>query len=326
MPGLSGTVMLDGSAVSGAPVAVVDTNNSNDPEQWTIVGGDVTGMSGDWLVSGLETDANRYHAFVQLDDGQFYNAESLPFLTADPGMFPAAVGMEVNAVAPEVGPAIPDSAIYRQNADSVGGVSDGEAVDPWPDLIGSMDLDAIGGPMLQTGSLNGEDAVLTDGTDDAFQYDTNLSGTVTEPATLLWAFSPESLPSSDLSNIWRDDTGDINEIAIRTDNDAYRLGIQTEAGEGGSPVSGDQIVTMAVDSSQAILRVNGSEVISIPSSSGVTILDGGNGGYFGGSVEQDRRYLHALWREAAVHNERLTGSDLTNEEQRLEDEANMSVL
>lgn len=223
---------------------------------------------------------------------------------------------------------IPDSAIYRYNGSETG-VSDGQTVDPWTDLVGSVDLDGIGYPSLNTGSLNGTDAVDTDGTDDAFRYDQNLSTSLTEPATVLWAVRVESLPTDGIVNLWRQELDGetvVNEILIRTDANAYRLNIAGTYNEAGSPSTGDHIFTMAIDDSTAILRDNGTKIGSVDSSADQTVLDAAAQGFYFADGPNDRRYTDALVRETIVHDQRLSGSALTDEEERLEAEAGMNVL
>lgn len=112
MSQLSGTVTLDGNALANAKVAVVDADASS-PGNWTVVGGDVTTSDGSWSVTGLDHGPDRYHALVQLDDGNYYNAKSLPFLSVEAVFQPGPEALSIDPLPPEVGPAIPDSAILH---------------------------------------------------------------------------------------------------------------------------------------------------------------------------------------------------------------------
>ena len=217
--------------------------------------------------------------------------------------------------------AIPDETLYRHNGSETETV-DGETVDPWPDIVGDVDLAAFNSPTLQEGSLNGTDAVLTDGIDDGLEYAPNLASDVTEPLTKIFALSVESEPDGE--NIWRDNVGGNNEIQITSDD--YRLLIDGNSDLGGSPVVGDQIVTLAVDNSEAILRVNGSQIASVESSEDVVIMSASERGAYAADIRNDIQYLNASWSEIITIDGRLSGDDLTSEEQRLEDEANMDVL
>jgi len=105
---ISGTVTSSGSAVQGATVAVVDSST------WSVVGTDTSDANGAWAVSGLAGGVERYHALVQYDDGgQFFNAESLPFLTVEWTLSPAVTPAQVAAPTPGIstGSAIPDGLI-----------------------------------------------------------------------------------------------------------------------------------------------------------------------------------------------------------------------
>jgi hypothetical protein len=107
---ISGTVTSSGSAVQGATVAVVDSST------WSVVGTDTSDANGAWAVSGLAGGVARYHALVQYDDGgQFYNAESLPFLTVEWTLTPARTTAQVAGPTASIstGSAIPDSALLR---------------------------------------------------------------------------------------------------------------------------------------------------------------------------------------------------------------------
>jgi len=147
MTTLSGKVTLQGSSVQGVPVAVIDTNNSNDPSNWSLAGTDVTDVNGDWEVTGLASGATeRYHALVQYDDGsQFYNVESLPYLST-------------------AGIAIPDSAIARYTFDDAD-TSGTTAIDIWNGNDATINGATTGVAGVSDTYDSGE-AYSLDGTDD----------------------------------------------------------------------------------------------------------------------------------------------------------------
>jgi len=161
---LSGTVTLDQSAVANAQVAVVDAANST-PGNWSVVGGDVTSSDGSWSVSGLEHGTERYHALVQLDDGQFYNAESLPYLSVDAQFTPGPAALDFTGVTPEIGFVPPDSVVHRYRFEGDG-----------TDSVGDFDGTVEGGSDTFTTAdpIEGEQSLVGDGTDNRLSLPSNL--------------------------------------------------------------------------------------------------------------------------------------------------------
>ena len=228
--------------------------------------------------------------------------------------------------------AIPDSVGNRFNAPEQL-QTQGETVDPWDDLVGSANLTAIGSPTLNEGAVNNVDAIDLDGTDDAYRYDVNLSTDISAPCTIMWAVTIESLPDDDIVTLYRnsgDDTQTISQIIIRTDNDEFALNTREQTGGSGgdlSPSTGDFIFTLACGTDDAILRVNGTDDATAASADGMTVLESDGTGSFYTDHTRDDRFMDALAVETVYHpDDRLTGDNLTDEEERLESEANMSVL
>lgn len=116
---LSGKVQTGSGGISGQPVFVVDTLDA-DPSNWSIVATATTDSNGDWSVSVSGADAERYHAVTQVDDsGSLKNAESLPFLTAQPVVEPQPVALEFDVTSPvDIGATLPDSAVFDDWADN----------------------------------------------------------------------------------------------------------------------------------------------------------------------------------------------------------------
>jgi len=164
MTRLSGQVTLSDSPVQGVPVAVIDTNNSEDPTNWSIVATDVTDANGDWQVTGLSQNAvERYHALVQYDDGsQLYNVESLPYLSTDAYLTAPVQTWEWDGPTATIStPGIPDSVVLQYYATTW---NSGDTT--WVDDTGTADITVNGGPTDGTLS-DGADAISTDGTDDS---------------------------------------------------------------------------------------------------------------------------------------------------------------
>jgi hypothetical protein len=164
MSRLSGQVTLQDAGVQNVPVAIIDTNGSEDPTQWSIVATDTTDANGNWSVSGLATNAvERYHALVQYDDGaQLYNVESLPYLSTD-AYLSAPVeswSWDQPTAAISTPSAIPDTGLlHRYNAPDIN-ASDGSDVSTWGDTEGTDDLSDNGSPpSLDADRINGTAAV-----------------------------------------------------------------------------------------------------------------------------------------------------------------------
>jgi len=118
MTRLSGRVPETGTAISGATVAIIDTQGTDDTTQWSIVASDTTDANGEWSVSGLEPSAvERYHAVAQFDSGvEFVNFESLPYLSTPADAFAPTTPVNVGTPTAEVGiPAFFDVTITNTN-------------------------------------------------------------------------------------------------------------------------------------------------------------------------------------------------------------------
>lgn len=217
------------------------------------------------------------------------------------------------------GGAIPDS-LDNQWVGSATGVSDGQTVDPWPDNIGLIPLNATGSPTLATSSVNGYDAVDLDGSNDAYTPD--VSSNITEPFTMIFVLNLESLNKFDI--LWRQDGGDDQ---IRFDSSDIDLSFSGNTDAGGSPTTGDHIITFAVDDNTADLRQDGSEIADVNSSSNDVVIDGSSTGGFFADIGGDRRYIDGKVLEFNWYpTVKLSGSDLNGEESRLESKYDMSVL
>lgn len=162
MSRLSGQATVGGSPQANVPIAIIDTNGSSDPSQWSIVATTTTDANGDWEVTGLATNAvERYHAVAQYDDGaQLYNVESLPYLSTDAYLAAPTAEWSYQTPPATIANAIPDSVVNRWPVDEGSGSTVGDAE-------GSNDLSGSGGIAWETQSdaIGGYEIYL-DGTDD----------------------------------------------------------------------------------------------------------------------------------------------------------------
>jgi hypothetical protein len=101
---------------------------------------------------------------------------------------------------------IPSSVIHRYDARRLT-VGDGTSSFVWPDLVGSDDLTALGGPTYQDATLNGYPSVLYDGSDDA--HEASFSTSVTQPDFIVAVFQVEGTGTNPAERIWS--SSDISE-------------------------------------------------------------------------------------------------------------------
>lgn len=171
---LSGQMTDGGAGVSGQPVVVVDTNDS-DPANWTVVAGDTTDGSGNWSATVPTGDVERYHAVAQFDDGStLKKAPSKPFLTAEPVVASAGAELQfdVTSLASDFA-AIPDSGVSRYTFDDAD-TNNGTATDVW----GSNDGTINGATTGVTGAgqtYTTNEAYDFDGTDDNVDIPENFT-------------------------------------------------------------------------------------------------------------------------------------------------------
>jgi len=215
-----------------------------------------------------------------------------------------------SATAPPPGSAVAQHFATEQSE------SNGQTVAPFTDSLNTNDLSAVGAPKFDSNGLNSGPSVRTDGSDDGYNYSTP---DLTEPATIIWAADFDSTNTT--GTLWREDSSNriLNQQGI---NDLTLVFNGNNSGTQATAISGQNIVTLAVDATEAIVRVNGTEVISVGSASNTTVLADGNFWY----SSTDGRHVPADVGGSVIHNQRLSGSSLTDEEKRVEQEFGMSVL
>lgn len=234
MTTLSGTVTLSGSAQSGVPVLVIDTDNSSDPSQWTIVETATTDSNGDWSVSGLAEDADeRYHAIAQYDDGTQYNALSKPYLST-----PSA---------------IPDSGDLQARYDWTGASGTSTVTD-----LSGNGHDLTGTYTGPTATINGNQAGEFDGADDLLTVDwTDLP----QPNHVFMVYQ------------FIADSDDVRSVIDGDSDGRQKFGnngqgnIDLYAGNANNVVGGDadtkpHVVSALFDGANSALRLDGADVAS----------------------------------------------------------------
>jgi hypothetical protein len=223
---------------------------------------------------------------------------------------------EVTVDGTQVFSAIAGSPIHRYNSTETG-FSVGQTVDPWDDRIGSVDLSAVGDPTLSAGALNGNDAVTFDGTDDGVEY--NNVG-LSEPATIIIGYHQENAGGN--QTVWFEQAGFTEFINDLGDDEIFFEINDNFSNPQGVSYSGDSILTILVDDTDSVLRVNGTQVTSGGSAPGADVLTSGAFFY----DQRGQRHVSGDVGIIDVFNGRLSGSGLEDAEQRVETELDMNVL
>jgi len=269
--------------------------------------------------SNLGTDVTRGPSVV-LDDGSvgFVAMTTKGGAVGSPRAVNAAGTEYVSHDGLEFDP-IPDSVI-QQNFITNQSYNDGDIVDPFVADVGSPNLtantDSNSDPTFDVDGLNSGPAVVLDGDEDGYDYNTS---TRSEPLTFIFALEITSTVS--IGALWVENAN--NRLLYESADDEWALVVSGNLNRY-SPISlGDKIVTLLVDGTDAKLRVNGADLMTVNSSSGVTLMDSGS--FFYDSANSGRA-IPSNVGGVAIHDKRLSGTALTNEEQRVQDEFGMNVL
>ena len=212
--------------------------------------------------------------------------------------------------------AIPDE--LANSWDAAEAQTDNGDITSIPDQLGDTDLTPVGSPTV--GDLNGVQTALLDGSNDAFDYD--FGETVDKPATLIMVISPTN--TSDRQTMWRDENAvsSRNELGLRYEGNFYDIILQGDS-DSAEIIDGDQIITIQIDAEDnATLRANGDDKITLTDATEDGVL---NAGRFGAD-DRDQRWVEGHIVKINRYDDELSGDDLSNEEARLENEANMDVL
>jgi len=241
MTRLSGRVPETGTAISGVTVAIIDTQGTEDPTQWSIVASTTTDTNGEWSVSGLAPSAvERYHAVAQYDSGaEFVNFESLPYLSTPADAFAPTTSVNVGTptASVSVGSAIPDSDIYQFDA------SEETSIDPtWAAEVGP-DADAIGNPTLLTGEQNGLNVINYNGNG----HDTNELADPTTDSVYYIVVRFNEAPSN-FTYFWGGSGGSTSRNYLAIDSGEFFVGFGTDGdGPFGGTVPTNQFILLSLE-------------------------------------------------------------------------------
>ena len=150
---------------------------------------------------------------------------------------------------------IPDSAIAQYDA-QVLDLDDGEGVTSWPDEIGDVGTLTGGTPTYQTDEINGNPAVVFDGTDD--ELDVDFDSDETQPYTIIIVAEIED-DDDDRGAAWGTPDGSREPSLNKEYNNGWVMyGDDEDATFGGQPPEQNEIITNVVDDDNTELRINGS--------------------------------------------------------------------
>lgn len=310
MSRLSGTATLGGDAVEGVPVAVIDTDNSSDPSNWSLAATTTTDANGEWEVTGLEDNAEeRYHAISQYDDGEeLYNVFSKPFLSTN-AFFEAGVSSwswnqpQASIVAESV---IPDSGISRFEFEDDSDTS--VLVDSWSDNDGTL-----------SGGSYVTDGVSFDGTDDYGE----LPNAILPVGSGEWSIAIRfETTGGDREAIWgARDTDDRDEqilIEHRSDDELEitrfddGTGGNISTGETGLRDGNEHLIVLTEDGSGAeVFKDDGTSIGSDSTDLTHGLNDDWGVGYRGGSGGEDRYYEGTVY-DLRTYDKALSSSEVSN--------------
>ena len=223
-------------------------------------------------------------------------------------------GEEISAIADTVG---------KQYLSTNQNYADGEIADPFADDTDDpVDLPASGDPIFATNELNENDAIILDGEDDTYSYNFSIA----EPCTLIFAYRRDDTEEIQ-ETVWYEDSN--NFLRDQPDNDQYQLQINDDNHFGGDSILGDVILTISFSKDAVDVFINGGDANNDPQITSTNlneeqmILDSGTFYSEGG----ESPFFTGATGGITVHPDvKLTGSDRTQEEQRLESEFDMDVL
>jgi hypothetical protein len=141
---------------------------------------------------------------------------------------------------------------------------------------------------------------------------------VSAPATIIWGFELLNISDNDHMLLIP-----ANGDSVQINTDTYQIRWGGTSSTGGSVTTGDKIMSFIVDGGgNASLRVNGTEVVT---NSGRTNMLPNGSDLFNDS-RNTGRVPQLLAGEVLVCDDALSGSELTDQEARIESNLGMNVL
>lgn len=212
------------------------------------------------------------------------------------------------------GSAIPDSGIAQYVASSIS-ASDGQTISSWSDSQGSNDLSG-GSPTFKTGGLSGKPFVRFDGVDDALT--TTFGSAEGQPNTIQVVGEIRATDSNQpfIDGIssgqllyWVERGNNPNSWALFAGNSNV-YGTQNDTAS---------LFTGVFDGASSVLREDGTQTAS--GDPGSNSIDG----ISLGAYADQSAYGEVDIYEVVVYNDRLTGTEIDKQEQRLADKYGITI-
>jgi len=148
--------------------------------------------------------------------------------------------------------AIPDSAVAQFNAKELTGLSDGDTVSTWPELV--LGNDATGSGIYRPSAINGNPAVEFNGVDDSY---TAPIGSYSQKNVI---YTVAELTDTGANHIIVDGgvDGNSHRVFYRSDDDIYRIA----AGDFNDIQGGNSstiLITSVFDTTNSLIRTDGVE-------------------------------------------------------------------
>lgn len=203
------------------------------------------------------------------------------------------------------------SAVHQYDAQALS-LTDGDTVDPFPDEIGTEDAAASNtSPSYDSAGINSNAAVsYTNSGDHNATYGTSIS----QPFTASVVFR---LDNSDRNPVFGGDSNDVR-FESEPQNDRYILRGGNSV-SGGSPTQNPEIGLIIFDGANSKLRINGADELT--GDFGTLAFDGVSIGTDPG----DFRQYSGDVGELVIFDERLSSTEISNEEQRLSDKWGITI-
>lgn len=217
--------------------------------------------------------------------------------------------VEIDSGTVRLAPGEPDSLIHDWDAQALSGYDDGDSVDSWPDEAGG-DTASGGSPNYRDDGINGHPAVEFDGNNDELD---------TSDVDVSWPFTMAAVVDLKDDGSQRRFLDRVSGDTTFYWNDGTNWALNSGQGVEGSTDDSMQLLVAISDGNDSSLREEGSETASGDDGGG-SISNGIHLGHADGNDHWD-----GMIGELLIYDEALSGSTLTDEEQRLADKWGISI-
>ena len=228
----------------------------------------------------------------------------------------------------KAGSDIPDSAIAQYDAQALIGFNDGDSITTWEDNLNNNDITGET-PVYRDSAINGNPAVEFDGNDDYLE--TALPSSISQPTTVITVgqIPDHDAPNEDGAFTYFDNHRSSNNFHLvrpqDTESNSNEFRYRNNAGEtfetdNGTATTNPEVLVNIFDGNNSEIRRNGSD-LSVTGESGTNDLEG----IQLGSRQDERDFFDGYIAEVITYDDRLTSSEIEEEEQRLSDKWGISL-